>query len=70
MLRSTDIPLIYVDCDLPEGTTLVDWRREQVVAARHERDQAREARSAARLAAFRRRLPRWRPAPSFRPRFA
>jgi hypothetical protein len=72
MLRSTDIPLLYVDCDIPDGVTLVEWRREKVAAERRTRDEAREARARARAAAFRRRLPRLRPAPapSFRPRFA
>ena len=72
MLRSTDIPLLYVDCDIPDGVTLVEWRLEKVAAERRDRDAAREARSRARTAALKRRLPRLRPAPvpALRPRFA
>ncbi len=73
MLRSTDIPLLYVECDMREGESLLDWRRERVAAARRDRAEAREARSAARAAAFKRllpRLPRLRPAPTIRPRIA
>ncbi len=69
MLRSTDIPLLYVDCDIPDGTTLTEWRRDRVAAERRNRDEIREARAAARAAALKRRLPRLGPLPSFRPRF-
>ncbi len=69
MLRSTDIPLLYVDCDIPDGTTLTEWRRDRVATERRNRDEIREARAAARAAALRRRLPRLGPLPSFRPRF-
>jgi hypothetical protein len=70
MLRSTDIPLIYVDCDIPDGVTLVEWRREKVAAERRSRAEAREARAAQRAAALKRLLPRLRPAPALRPRVA
>ena len=70
MLRSTDIPLLYVDCDIPDGVTLVEWRRDRVAIERRDRVEAREARAAARTAALKRRLPRLGPLPSFRPRFA
>ena len=70
MLRSTDIPLLYVDCDIPDGATLVEWRRERVATERRNRDETREARAAARTAALKRRLPRLGPLPTFRPRFA
>ena len=69
MLRSTDIPLLYVDCDIPDGTTLTEWRRDRAAHERQDRIEAREARAAARMAALKRRLPRLVPRPSFRPRF-
>jgi hypothetical protein len=72
MSSSSHSPLIYVDCDIPDGMTLVEWRTAKVRAARRSREEAREARSQARRAALKRRLPRiaLRPQPSFRPRFA
>ncbi len=30
-------PHIYVDCDVPEGMTLTEWRRSQCAAARGAR---------------------------------
>ena len=69
-------PLVYVDCDIPDGVTLVAWRRERDAAERRSRAEVREARSLARRNAIRRRLPRLGlglglgPKPSFRPRFA
>jgi hypothetical protein len=63
MLRSTDIPLLYVDSDIPDGMTLVEWRRTNDAAARHTREDARSARPKRRL------LPRLAPQPVFRPRF-
>ena len=65
-------PLIYVDCDIPDGVTLVAWRREKDAAERRSRAEVREARSLARRNAVRRRLPRlgFGLKPSFRPRFA
>ena len=75
MLRSSDIPLHYVACDIPDGMTLTDWRRDRLAAERRSAEAAHEARARARSAAIRRRLPRLprlrpAPAPSFRPRFA
>ena len=70
MLRSTDIPLLYVDCDIPDGMTLVEWRQEKDAAGRRAHQEARESRSAARAAARKRLLPRLGARPSFRPRFA
>jgi len=58
------IPLVYVECDLPDGMTLVEWRREQVAARRRTREEARSARPRRRL------LPRLAPMPAPRPRFA
>jgi hypothetical protein len=74
MLRSTDIPLLYVDCDIPGGQTLAEWRQAKNVAERRTITEAREARAASRAAAFKRLLPRLgvrpAPAPALRPRFA
>jgi hypothetical protein len=70
MLRSTDIPLLYVDCDIPDGVTLTEWRREKAAADLRDRAEARADAREARARAFRRRLPRLRPAPALRPRFA
>ena len=71
MSSSPHSPLIYVDCDIPDGMTLVEWRATKDRADRHAREEAREARSQARRVALKRRLPRisLRPQPSFRPRF-
>jgi hypothetical protein len=72
MSTSSHSPLVYVDCDIPDGMTLVEWRAEKNRAERRSRQEAGEARSQARRIALKRRLPRLglRPAPSFRPRFA
>ena len=76
MLRTDNhSPLMYVECDIPDGMTLIEWRREKVAAERHARAEAREARTAERTAALKRLLPRLappkpKPRPSFRPRFA
>jgi hypothetical protein len=72
MLRSTDIPLLYVDCDIPDGMTLVEWRRDKVAAGRRADHEVAQARAAARSAALKRLLPRLapRPRPVLRPRFA
>jgi hypothetical protein len=32
-------PLLYVACDIPDGVTLVEWRRR-----RHEHDRRRRSR--------------------------
>ena len=69
-MSSDNIPLIYVDCDIPDGVTLVEWRRDKVAAERRTELEAREARSQARRAALRRRLPRLGTRPALRPRFA
>ncbi len=63
MLRSTDIPLLYVDCDIPDGATLTQWRRDKAAAERRSREEARAARPRRRL------LPRPAARPAFRPRF-
>jgi hypothetical protein len=66
-MSSDHIPLTYVDCDIPDGVTLVEWRRTKVAAER----RSREARAAARRAAARKRLlPRLGTRPALRPRFA
>ncbi len=69
---STDhIPMIYVDCDIPDGVTLVEWRRDKVAAERRSALEAREARSQARRSALKRLLlPRLGTRPALRPRFA
>ncbi len=69
---STDtIPHLYVDCDIPDGVTLVEWRRDKVAAERRTREEAREARAAKRAATARKRLlPRLGTRPALRPRFA
>ena len=68
---STDhIPLMYVDCDIPDGVTLVEWRRNKVAAQRLSALEAREARSQARRSALKRLLPRLGTRPALRPRFA
>ncbi len=70
-MSSDHIPLTYVDCDIPDGVTLVEWRRTKVAAERRSREEAREARAHARRAAVRRRLlPRLGTRPALRPRFA
>jgi hypothetical protein len=70
MMSSDNIPLVYVDCDIADGVTLTEWRREKVAAERQARLEAREARSAARSAALKRLRPRLAPrGGSFRPRF-
>ena len=68
-MSSDHIPLIYVDCDIPDGVTLVEWRRDKVAAERHTRLEAREARAARRSAALKRLLPRLGTRPALRPRF-
>jgi hypothetical protein len=68
MLRSTDIPLLYVDCDIPDGVTLVEWRRDKVATERRSRVEAKQARAARRAAARRRLLPRLGARPALRPR--
>jgi hypothetical protein len=71
MPHSTDIPLEYVECDLPDGMTLVEWRRTKVAAARSSREEAKASARAARAASLKRLLPRLgTPQPAFRPRFA
>jgi hypothetical protein len=57
-------PHVYVECDLTDGATLVEWRRDQIAAARRTREEARSARPRRRL------LPRLAPMPALRPRFA
>ena len=70
-MSSDNIPLQYVDCDIPDGMTLTAWRREKVAAERTALLEAREARAARRAAAFKRLLPRLgTPRPALRPRFA
>ncbi len=70
MMSSDNIPLVYVDCDIADGVTLTEWRREKVAAARQARVEAREARSASRSAALKRLRPRLAPrSGGFRPRF-
>jgi hypothetical protein len=65
MLRTDNhIPLMYVECDIPDGATLVEWRREKVASARRIREEARAARPRRRL------FPRLAPQPALRPRFA
>ena len=29
-----ETPLVYIDCDIPAGMSLTEWRREQNVASR------------------------------------
>ncbi|HEX8204611.1 MAG TPA: hypothetical protein VF587_00985 [Solirubrobacteraceae bacterium] len=71
MSTSSHSPLIYVDCDIPDGMTLVEWRADTVRAERRSRQEVSEARSQARRAALKRRLPRLGlPRPTYRPRFA
>jgi hypothetical protein len=72
MSTSSHSPLVYVDCDIPDGMTLVEWRAMKDRAERRSRQEASEARSQARRSVLKRRLPRLglRPQPSFRPRFA
>ena len=36
-------PHIYIDCDIPEGQTLVEWRRDQVAGRRASRRRRRPA---------------------------
>jgi hypothetical protein len=68
---STDtIPHLYVDCDIPDGMTLTEWRRDKVAAERRSREEAREARAHRRAAARKRLLPRLGTRPALRPRFA
>ena len=69
-MSSDTIPLIYVDCDIPDGVTLVEWRRDRVAAERRSRQEAREARAHARRSALKRLLPRLGTRPALRPRFA
>ena len=57
-------PLIYIESDIPDGMTLVEWRRDKAAAARRTREEARATRPRRRL------LPRLAPVPAFRPRFA
>ena len=64
MLSSADIPLQYVECDIPDGVTLTQWRRDKVAAERRSREEARAARPHRRL------LPCPAARPAFRPRFA
>ena len=42
----------YIDCDVPDGATLVEWRRE------HDRREARSARPSLRIPSLR--MPRMR----------
>ncbi len=60
----------YVECDIPDGVTLVEWRRDKVAAERRTRLEVREARAARRSAALKRLLPRLGTRPALRPRFA
>ncbi len=69
-MSSDHIPLIYVDCDIPDGVTLVEWRRDKVAAERRTQQEVREARSQARRSALKRLLPRLGTRPALRPRFA
>jgi hypothetical protein len=43
------IPLMYVECDIPDGVTLVEWRRDQAAAARARHEEARATRPRRRL---------------------
>ncbi len=70
MISSDNIPLVYVDCDIPAGVTLTEWRRGKVAAERDARAEARAARSAQRTAILKGLLPRLAPRPNLRPRFA
>jgi hypothetical protein len=70
MSSSSHSPLIYVDCDIPDGVTLVEWRVRKNALERRTRQEARAARSLARRTSLKRRLPRLGLRPSFRPRFA
>ena len=71
MPRCTDISLQYVECDIPDGVTLVEWRRTKDAAERRSRDEARSEARAARAASLKRLLPRiGMPRPALRPRFA
>ena len=63
-MSSDHIPLLYVDCDIPDGVTLVEWRRDKAATERRSREEARAARPRRRL------LPRAMPRPALRPRFA
>ncbi len=48
-MTSTAAPHLYVDCDLPEGVTLAEWRRSKARPAKAT--PARKARRAgARIA--------------------
>ncbi len=67
-MSSDHIPLIYVDCDMPEGVTLTEWRREKAAAERQAREEARSLRPRHRLLKRRGTRPALRPA--LRPRFA
>jgi hypothetical protein len=61
-LTSADLArmsIAYVECDIPEGQTLVEWRLEQDAARRAER---RVRRRRPRLLPAVPRLPRLRPA--------
>jgi hypothetical protein len=61
-LTSADLArtsIAYVESDIPEGQTLVEWRLEQDAARRAER---RVRRRVPRLLAVVPRLPRLRPA--------
>jgi hypothetical protein len=60
-LTSADLTatsIAYVDCDIPDGQTLVEWRRELDAARRAERPARRRSPRLPRLP----RLPLLRPA--------
>jgi hypothetical protein len=44
-------PLIYVECDVPEGMTLDDWRRTRSAPARRRRFAATVRRARSRVPA-------------------
>ena len=69
-MSSDHIPLIYDDCDIADGVTLVEWRRNKVAAERAAIQEARDARSRARRSALKGLLPRRGARPALRPRFA
>ncbi len=49
-------PLLYVECDLPEGVTLAEWRaRDRRPGAEPRRPAGRAGRARAKVARFARR---------------
>ena len=62
-MSSDHTPLIYVDCDIPDGVTLTAWRRDRLAAERRTRQEARTT-------LLRRLRPRLGTRPLLWPRFA